>query len=88
MVMCLVLFTAGAFFHTSSVAAHKMVCLKFEPACKSSISGPSFTQPFLTLNDLDNVDLMTLCDRVSRCDKFARAVPSSGVSRCDGMFPC
>ena len=24
-------------FHTPNVAAHKMVCLKFEPACKSSI---------------------------------------------------
>ena len=36
MVMCLVLFTAGAFFHTPNMAAHKTVCLKFEPACKSS----------------------------------------------------
>jgi len=42
MVICLVLFLlqeprATTRFHTPIMAPHKMVCLKFEPACKSSI---------------------------------------------------
>ena len=51
MVMCLVLFLLQeprmtTRFHTPNMAPHKMVCLKFEPACKSSIA---FYYPFFVL---------------------------------------